>query len=251
MPRRNQVLLPRLDTTLAYFLGLLLGVGYVGDTRVSLIYLVGHLIDERDYYDRLVIPLITKLFGLHPHSYIRKGQLAYAVQLHSINLIEYLRSEIGFPTHGSPKVIPQIILNSSDAIKRAFLAGLFDSDGCLVFSLKSYGSYRYPTLEIKSVDKSIIQAVCKMLNELGFRSPIRRSAESWVASVNGEAQLQKWMSSIGSHNIKHLSKYLLWKERGTCPPHTTMPERLKALNLSLDTFYPTLLERTGIDINSF
>jgi len=209
MPRRHLVLLPQLDTRFAYFLGLLLGDGYVGDIRDSLLYMVGHLIDERDYYDRLVIPLISKLFGLYPHTYVKKGQLAYAINFYSINLIKYLRSEIGFPVHDLPKVVPRIILVSSEAIKKAFLAGLFDADGCLVFSLKSYGSYCYPTIEIKSVDKSIIEAVFTMLGELGFRATIRKSAESWVASVNGKAQLQKWMTSIGSHNIKHLSKYLL------------------------------------------
>ncbi len=250
MRHRNQLLLPRLDTTLAYFLGPLPGDGYVGDIHVSLLYLVGHLVDERDYYDRLVIPLVSKIFGLRPHAYIRRGQLAYALQIHSIKLIEYLRSEIGFSTRGMPKVVPQIILASSAAIKRAFLAGLFDADGCLVFA-KSHGSYRYPRIEIKSVDKSIAGAVHRMLCELGFRATIRKSAESWVVTVNGDAQLEKWMTSIGSHNIKHLSKYLVWKEFGSCLPHTTMPERLEALHLNLDNFYPTLLERTGIDINFF
>jgi intein/homing endonuclease len=251
MSRRHQVLLPQLDTTLAYFLGLLLGDGCIGDTRNSLFYMVGHLIDERDYYDRLVIPLITKLFGLQPHSYVKRGQLAYAVSFHSINLIEYLTSEIGFPAPDLPKTVPGTILGSSEVIKRAFLAGLFDADGCLVFSLKSYGSYRYPTIEIKSVDKSIVESVFTMLGELGFRATIRKSAESWVASVNGEAQLEKWMTSIGSHNIKHLSKYLVWKNCGSCPPYTNVPERLKTLHLNLDSFYPALLERTKIDINSF
>lgn len=250
MHSRNQVLLPRLDTKFAYFLWLLLGDGYVADLRVSLLYLVGHLVDERDFYDRLVVPLVSKLFGLRAHACIRRGQQAYAIQIHSINLIQYLRSEIGFSTRGMPKVVPQIILASSAAIKRAFLAGLFDADGCLVFAM-SHGSFRYPRIEIKSVDKSIIEAVCKMLSDLGFRATIRKSAESWVASVNGEAQLEKWMTYIGSHNIKHLSKYLLWKESGFCPPHTSMPERLCMLRLNPDNFYHALLGRTGIDVNSF
>jgi len=229
MHRRNQVFLPRLDTKFAYFLGLLLGDGYVGDLRVSLLYLVGHLIDERDFYDRLVIPLVSKLFGLRPHAYIRRGQQAYALQTHSINLITYLKSEIGFSTRGTRKVVPQIILASSAAIKRAFLAGLFDAVGCLVFA-KSHGSYQYPRIEIKSVDRSIIEAVYKMLGDLGFRATIRKSAESWVASVNGEAQLEKWMTDIGSHNIKHLSKYLFWKESGFCPPHTSVPSVSKSFS---------------------
>jgi intein/homing endonuclease len=247
----RQVILPRLDAAFAYFLGLLLGDGYVGDERNSVIYLVGHLTDEREYYDRVVIPLISRLFGIHPYSYVRKGQQAYAVHFKSNLLVEYLRSEIGFPIRGVTKLIPRVVMNSPTCIKKAFLAGMFDSDGSLFFSLKSYGSYRYPTVEIKSVDKSIVEDLAELLGELGLRASLRRSAESWVVAVYGDAQLRKWMDLIGSHNIKHLSKYLLWKKSGSCPPHTSMPERLEALRLDKESFYPALLERTGIDVSSF
>lgn len=242
----RQITLPRLDEAFAYYLGLLLGDGFVG-ARPNLIYLVGHLTDERDYYDRIVIPLTSRLFGIHPHPYIRKGQQAYVAHFQSVELVNHLKSEIGFPTQAFHKFVPQILCESGPEIIRAFLAGLFDSDGCLVFSKKTYRLYRYPAVEIKSVTKPVVDAVTQLLRELGFRASVRKSAESWVATVNGDAQLAKWMKQIGSHNIKHLSKYLLWRRSGSCPPHTTTPQRLEALHLDFDSFYPTLLRETGID----
>lgn len=194
---QRQVKLPRVDGSFAYFLGVLLGDGSVGSPSRPIIYLVGHSIDERDYYDKVIIPLITKLFGIKPYSYLRKGKLAYATHFRSRSLVEYLASKIEFPTQGRTKFIPGLIRNSSPEIKRAFIAGLFDSDGCLVLSKKTYRTYCYPTVEIKSINKPVISYVSETLKELGFRASIRKSAESWVSSVNGSEELDRWMSLIG------------------------------------------------------
>ncbi len=247
----RQIVLPELNESLAYFLGFLLGDGFLGAIIKPVIYFSGDLIDELDFYTRVVIPLISRLFGRDTHTHVKKGQQAFGVAFNSRQLIEHLTSNIGYPEHGSPKLIPRIIRNASPNIRRAFLCGLFDADGTLVFSLKSYGSYCYPTIEIKSVDRAIADAAREMLIELGFKATIRKSAESWVVSLNGEALLERWMKLIGSHNIKHLSKYLLWKEYGSCPPHTRVPERLIALHLDYERFYPELSSRTGINALSF
>jgi intein/homing endonuclease len=247
----RQVLLPKLNESFAYFLGFLLGDGGVGPNSKPVLYLVGDLDDERDYYDRVLIPLISRLFGITCRPHIKKGQRAYTVMFYSRKVLEHLRTAVGFPGHGVAKFIPEIIRKGSENIRRAFLCGLFDADGSIIFSLKSYGSYCYPTIEIKSVDRAIVDVAREMLVELGFRASVRKSAESWVVAMNGEDQLVMWMKLIGSHNIKHLSKYLLWKERGTCPPYTKVPERLSSLHLNCDNFYSELNQRTGINALEF
>ena len=243
----KEVILPALTERFAYFLGFMLGDGAVGALSDPYIKADGDLIDERNYYDKVLVPLISTLFGVTVRPRIKKGQQAYEVSFARKRLVEYLESKVGFPNLGKAKSIPNAIRKGGTEIKRAFLCGLFDANGTLVFSLKSYGSYCYPTVEIKSVDRVIVDTVKEMLDELGFRASIRKSAESWVVSVNGEVELDRWMRIIGSHNIKHLTKYLVWKEHGSCPPHTKVPERLIALHLSYDNFYSELLSRTGID----
>ncbi len=243
----RQVVLPELTESLVYFLGFLLGDGFLGAIIKPVISLSGDLVDERDFYERVVIPLISRLFGIRTRLHLKKGQQAFAISLYSRQLVEHLNYKIGYPVYGSAKFIPRTIRDSGSNLKRAFLRGLFDADGTLVFSLKSYGSYCYPTIEVKSVDRAIVDSAWEMLVELGFRASIRKSAESWVVSVNGEAQLEKWLKLIGSHNIKHLSKYLLWKEHGSCPPYTRVPERSSALNLDCENFYSELNSRTGIN----
>lgn len=247
---RVGVVLPSLNRAFAYFLGFLLGDGFVGDKHNHLIYLVGHLTDERDFYDRVMVPLVKDLFNIAPRAFVKPGQDAYAVCFGSVQVVRYLKA-IGFPLVAFRKFIPEVILRASPEIIRSFLQGLFDADGCLVFARRNYKTHRYPTIEIKSVHKEVADCVARMLTELGFRAPVRKSAESWVVSINGDAQLDKWMTEIGSRNIKHLSKLLVYRRFGSCPAHTTTPERLRKLAVGFEGFYLALLKETGINVLSF
>lgn len=62
-----------------------------------------------------------------------------------------------------------------------------------------------------------------------FRASLNKSAESWIVRINGKAMLERWMEKIGSRNIKHLTRYLVWKKEGVCPPKTTVIERMLIL----------------------
>ena len=55
-------------------------------------------------------------------------------------------------------------------------------------------------------------------------------------------QLEYWMKSIGFNSRKHLTKYLIWKKSGFCPPYTSLPQREQILNEELDpySFYKAL-----------
>jgi intein/homing endonuclease len=114
------------------------------------------------------------------------------------------------------------VTSSPERIGLAFIRGLFDSDGSMVFSRKTYRAYKYPTIEIKTVSYRLGLSVKQVLLTAGFRSSLNRSAESWVVRTNGEKMLELWMNKIGSRNVKHLTKYLVWKKAGFCPPKTTV-----------------------------
>jgi len=227
---------------LAYFLAMLIGDGSVGTLDRPTIYMVGHSVDERSFYDSIIIPLIGKLFGVQPYSYTRKRKQAYALHFKSRRLVEYLVDEIGFPNKKEPKRVPIAISSAPESIVLAFIRGLFDSDGSLIFSKKTYSNYQYPSIEIKSVNRRLAYSTTRMLSVLGFRASLGRSVESWVVRINGCEMLELWMTRIGSWNVKHLTKYLLWKKQGFCIPKTTVPIRLTMLGLQSDRlFYKNLL----------
>jgi hypothetical protein len=213
----------------AYFLGVLLGDGSVGSVKLPTIYLVGDLNEERGFYDYVLVPLITKLFKITPYSYVRRGKSAYAIHFKSKRLVEYLVSELDFPNGGAQKYLPVCITSFPERIILAFIRGLFDADGSMVFSRKTYRTNQYPTIEIKTVSQGLGLSVRQVLAVCGFRSSLNHSAESWVVRINGSKMLELWMNKVGSRNIKHLTKYLVWKKEGFCPPKTTVLERMQIL----------------------
>ncbi len=54
--------------------------------------------------------------------------------------------------------------------------------------------------------------------------------------ICGKEQLELWMKKIGFNSRKHLTKYLVWKKFGFCPPNTTLPERELILKGELDSY---------------
>jgi hypothetical protein len=213
----------------AYFLGMLLGDGSVGSERRPTIYLVGDLVEERGFYDYVLIPLIRRLFKISPYSYVRKGKSAYVIRFKSKRLVQYLVSELDFPSGDVQKYLPSFVMSFPEGIRLAFIRGLFDSDGSVVFSRKTSGAYQYPTIEIKTESYSLGLSVKQILVTAGFRSSLNRSAESWIVRTNGKKMLELRMNKIGSRNIKHLTKYLVWKKAGFCPPKTTVLGRMRIL----------------------
>ena len=176
------------------------------------------------------MPLIRKLFRVNPYCYERKEKQAYALHFKSKQLAEYLADRIGFPTGSSGKYVPSAIESSSLKLRKAFIRGVFDADGCLSFSKSTYSTHKYPSIQIKNKSRPLLASVRKTLEGLGFRTSLTKSRESWALSTNGVEMLGFWMSVIGTSNEKHLSKYHVWKKLGYCPPGTTTPQRIEMLS---------------------
>lgn len=226
------VILPRLTTTFAYFLGYLLGDGCTSISGHPTVSISCHSIDEDDLARRVIVPLITRLFGIRPSLFKKRNQNAYCISFGSKQVVTYLTDVVGFPLGQFPKVVPRLISSSRMRIKVAFVRGLFDADGSIILSKKTYQNPVYPSIELKSVDRNILQWVMGVLKEQGFRVSQGRSAESWVLRVNGSDMLVRWMRKIGSGNLKHISKYQVWQKYGYCPPNTNVPQRLDLLRTS-------------------
>lgn len=194
------------------------------------IQMVCHAIDEKEFCLHFVLPMIRRLFRVKPTLYKKKGKLAYGMSFGSRALISHLADKYDFPLGEAPKRVPPPILQASLGIQKHFVRGLFDADGTLVFSKKTYSKHQYPSIELKNKHREFLLEVERMLDGLGFRTSIGKSVESWVLRINGREMLILWMRVIGSANLKHTSKYLVWRKSGYCPPATTVPERLGLLN---------------------
>ena len=112
---------------LAEFLGILLGDGNLNKSS-NCITIVGSL-EESDYYNNHVIPIIGSLFEVKPKLRYRKDRNAIYIDFNSKQVMDYLSKELEL-VRGNKRYahVPKIIMNSSESISH-FLRGLFDTDG--------------------------------------------------------------------------------------------------------------------------
>ncbi|MCD4666880.1 hypothetical protein K8R47_03655 [archaeon] len=206
--------------------------------------------EEKEYYDKHVIPLFNETFGLSISGKFFPSRSTYGFVIRDINVLNLFK-EFGFPSGKKSYIVkcPKFILKSkNNELLRSFIRGCFDTDGSLTFDKKicnkdNFKKTRnfYPRLIFSSTSKDLSYNFFKIINILGFKAKIyikksRKKTENlkYIVQLNGVNNLIKWLSEIEIKNTSKFSRYLVWKEFGFCPPNTTYKQRLNILNGNLD-----------------
>lgn len=237
-----------MSRNLAEVCGIHAGDGYMrirknhkGEVDIS-----GNL-NEKDYYDKHVIPLFNRVFGLN-----KKGKEfsrgSYGFVFHDRTATETLQNlEFNSGRKSKSVKVPERILNSKDKfLQAAFLRGLFDTDGSLYFknrkTMSNYSNFKnnhhyYPVIFLGTVSKKLATGISTMLKGLGIKNFIysykpnkENEAINYRVTISGEDRLEKWVNIIGMKNEVKLTRYLVWRKFGFCPPHTTLKQRKDILN---------------------
>ena len=203
---------------IAELLGAHIGDGTFYRTHSSLVWELRGALEEKDYYFKTICPLLKDIFNLEIQSKFRSGGAhgCWGIQTTRREIINLLL-DFGFTpgTKTFTVFVPNYIFNSSLDIKRAFLRGLFDTDGCLRFDrLKKQVLYTYPKIEFCSASLALRDYTVKLLSEVGFSCYTWQFKTYYSLCIAGKAQLEKWIIEIKPGNPKHLKKYHLWKENG-------------------------------------
>src|SRR3989344_7189856 len=115
--------------------GALTGDGWI-ESRESSLYLAGHPIDDKNYYDNHMIPLFSRnVIKVKPKNF--KYWKVYGFSLYNKKIIkEFIKLGIQKGKKVYSCKIPKWCFNSKN-LMIGFLRGIFDTDGC-VFCGKSY-----------------------------------------------------------------------------------------------------------------
>jgi len=250
MPNNPNIIdIPTICEDLAEDIGIQLGDGCIGifkDGKLKngapryrkSIEICGNKTEDRPYLIEHVRSLKRKLYGDNFSIQIIENRNAGTVVLvmKSVKLFDFYKS-IGLPigpkTHAK---MPEII--NSIPLRRAFLRGLTDTDGCLCFRIN--GKYRCPVIRLAMKSTELARDVCKALdeNELTYswmrdsKRHDKRTGNTHTINdiyIAGNKNLEKWMKLIGFNNPVHRSKYILYKELGMCLKHTCLEERLRLI----------------------
>jgi len=233
-----------LESDLAYETGIHIGDGCLscyGRKNYEICF-TGHLIDDLKFYKEILIPLLKKLFDVKPNLKIVKSKNVCRIKFSSKKLFLFKHKVLHLPVGDKNKMssIPEFIfLNSSNMI--SFLRGLIDTDGSVKFIAKSKNKriHYYPQIRIALKNRIIIQQILKILKFLDFQCSFykesykdertKRTYSKWCIDLNGKDNLIKLFEVIKPMNLKHVSKYKIWKKYGFCPPKLNPIQREKII----------------------
>jgi hypothetical protein len=241
----NKIRVPQEVTEeLAENVGIHISDGYMSGSRHWEMIYGGHAIDDFPYYTFRFVPLLKRLWKTSRIGYKGiNGEQTLKIRISSKQLALFKNKVLGLPygKKGSI-VIPKYFLRD-ERITRIVIRGLFDGDGCLSFKSKDGLAHTYPVLSYISISKPLIEQLKTLLEEMGFTVPtklVKNKNGTLVLFLNGDANYERWMDTIGFNNPKHLTKVVLYESEGIVPPETGLIERVKLIrgDIGLSAIYP-------------
>lgn len=211
----------------------------------------GNITEDRDYYDKVVCPLFSKVFKKKVVAHEKKSNSVYGFYLCGKDVVELFRS-LGFSNNKTYNVrVPKKVFESDDPeIISAFVRGYADCDGNINF-LKRKGKYRefklkyntYPRIEVNSVSHQVIKEISVLLRRLNVNHRVnirntkkKNEKQSLAIRIRGPERVGYFLERIGFGNPSHVSKYMIWKRFGMCPVRTIHVQRKLILKGKLDPF---------------
>jgi len=191
--KTKSIQIPALTPKIAYFLGYLQGDGSVSSDGSRVRFRVHQ--DSPAILDRLIE--VGQEFGLDRYTLRTPEQCktqAYELQFNSSDLNQYLQQ---FKKASQPLRVPDCILLGTTEIRKAFLAGLADADGC-----HSQG------VLVATVHKRFLQQVQALYASLGITvrmcSSVRKRNNQWEGELVtvGQAAFEAVTSAFESHSIQ-------------------------------------------------
>jgi hypothetical protein len=234
--------------------GAVIGDGWI-ESRKTDFFLAGDPREDRDYYDMHVIEIFRRVLGVNPKPRHFPYWKVYGISLHRKALIEKLL-ELGLPSgkKAYSASIPDWIVNSGKETFFSFFRGLFDTDGCVSFE-KNYTPYaneftlKYHSrarVRINSVSPILINQTFNLLTKYGIKCTKRvriggfrnnrNNRDVHIIEINGKKSVKWLFEDLESANPKHVTKYLIWKKFGFCPPQTSIIDRKAMLKNKLSPY---------------
>jgi ribonucleoside-diphosphate reductase alpha chain len=199
---------PVLDEELAFFLGYLIGDGFVAARPDD--HRIGVSVTYTSYLMTEMPSLIERLFGVAIHRQQKPDDRSVTFVIDNRAVKEFLQLNGLGKSSSRTAQVPRLIRQSSPQVVGAFLRGLFEADGSL--------SHGYPHLTTAS--QQLATQVATLL--IGLGCPVRIYSMSPGASHYGKATiyhariestvgLQAWRERIGCDPRSRFAACLAWE----------------------------------------
>lgn len=188
------------DLRYGYLLGLILGDGCLIHRKRSgnrNTYLINISFVNKEGANKIKI-IIKKLFGIESSIYWGNG--CYVLTTHSKPIVLILNKQYQIPIgkkYGSIKV-PDLIFNGNKIMKKAFIRGVFDSDGNI------YMHRNNKCVQLRQKSKYFVNEIKTLLDGLNikFRDPYYDKANnSWLLWSSKKSLVDNFINEIVEFNI--------------------------------------------------
>lgn len=169
----------KLDDDLAYVLGEFVGNGCTNSSSVAF--------NKKDVYlIETYARKLAKCFGVKALISERTKHIDVTPQNEPI-IRNFFRSMCGQYSHG--KQIPEDIMNASDEVKKAFLAGYVAADGCYI---KDRRKRTTPTWRCRTVSNKLVMQLRELLISIGIVPRVHLTDNSHGYNKNGKIWTIEW-----------------------------------------------------------
>lgn len=195
---------PNYSSKLAELLGIMFGDGHLSQYQASVF--IGIKSDIE--YCPHIAALFEKLFDIKPTIKNREYAGTIDIYVSSKEAVKFLAKK-GMPVGNKINNnlnIPMWIIKS-EYFKKAFVRGLFDTDGCIYCDRHRVNGKLYEHLgwTITSYADSLIIDIIKILTSLGF-SPTHTKKQHSIF-LRKQSQIAEYFEKIGTNNPKHKKRF--------------------------------------------
>src|SRR3989338_703155 len=154
----------KISNDLAELIGIILGDGYVH--KISDTIVISGSLDDHEYYEKYILPLIGRLFTAKGSIYFQKEKSVCYLAINSKEAMKIIL-DIGLQRGKKNYKMPKSI--KKQRLYPHILRGLFDTDGSIKFSKQNKKVYYYPRIQFALMPSDITNFISSMLDELGFK----------------------------------------------------------------------------------
>src|SRR3989344_2005837 len=171
-----------------------------------MIYIAGHKIEDREYHEHVTKSLFQEIFNKEVKILEKPNEKTLFIRFSDKKIFTTLSKYLPIGRKYERLIVPNEILCNKNFLF-AYIRGLADTDGCVIFS-KQHQKYRYyPRVEITSKSKQFLLTILLKLEQEGFYGSVsHKGNESYRLEIPGPKNLKLWMNQIGFHNPKHNKK---------------------------------------------
>ncbi len=200
--------LPTISEEMAEFLGIMYGDGCISSYNYT-IDISGDKRSDILYHTSRLHSLILHLFGISLKRIIQRN--CVHTRISTKTLCTYLNEEFSFPIgvkKGQMHIPDQVY--EKEEYKRAFLRGLFDTDGGI-----DYHHFRSSQIHYTCYDATFKKEVFDLYRSLNFNV---KSAKRDIKMFD-RGEISRFFNEICPANPKHQYKYRVFLETGWVPRH--------------------------------